>query len=124
MSNTSVSAEEDTHRICLADNEVRNILQTKTAIVRSDVCECCLVGVTFSDGDIITFSTRGVLHIPVCEMDLHRFSFFNLDGLLVVEIVGVCKTISKVWRGQNSICSSLLFRRFGGTFKKVMSMIM
>ena len=121
MTNTSVSAEEDMHRICLADKEVRNIFQTKTAIVGSDVCKCCPV--TFSDGDIITFSTRGVLHIPVCEMDLDRFSFFNFDGLLVVEIVGVCKTISKVWRGQNSICFPLLFRRFGGTLK-VMSMIM
>ena len=122
MLNTSVSAEEDMHRICLADKEVRNIFQTKTAIVGSDVCKCC--SVTFSDGDIITFSTRGVLHIPVCEMDLDRFSFFNLDGLLVVEIVGVCKTISKVWRGQNSICFPLLFRRFGDTLKKVMSIIM
>ena len=87
MLNTFVSVEENVHCICLADNEFRNIFQTKTGRIGTDVCKCCPV--TFSDGDIIRLSTRGPFHIPVCEMDLDHFSFFNFDGLLVVEIVRV-----------------------------------
>ena len=56
MLNTFVSVEENMNCICLADNEFRNIFQTKTGWIGTDVCKCCAV--TFSDGDIITLSTR------------------------------------------------------------------
>ena len=61
MLNTFVSVEENMHCICLADKEFRNIFQTKTGWIGTDVCKCCPV--TFSDGDIITPAT--FLNIPV-----------------------------------------------------------